>query len=59
MFKAIQNLEFQCLKKTEFRIPMFGKSQNSEFQCLKTEPKFRFSMFLKKDEFRILMLRKR
>ena len=39
-----QSLEFQCLEKPKFRIPMFGKAkiqnsnvwkgQNSEFQCL-------------------------
>ena len=27
-----QNLEFQCLEKQKFTIPMFGKAKNREFQ---------------------------
>ena len=27
-----QNLEFQCLGKQKFTIPMFGKAKNREFQ---------------------------
>ena len=29
-----QNLEFQCLQKPKFTIPVFGKAKNKEFQCL-------------------------
>ena len=44
MFGKSQRLEFQCLEKpkfkipmsgkAKFRIPMFGKRRNLEFQCL-------------------------
>ena len=35
MFGKSQNLEFQCLEKLKFRIPMFEERGNLEFQSLK------------------------
>ena len=37
-----QNLEFQCLEKPTFTIPMFGKAKHKEFQCLE-KPKIKNS----------------
>ena len=36
MFGKSQNLEFQCLEKANFGIPVIGKSQNFEFKCVET-----------------------
>ena len=41
-----QNLEFQCLEKLTFRIPMFRKSQNLEYQYLE-KTKLRIGIFVK------------
>ena len=47
MFGKSQNLDFQCLEKPKFRIPMFGKSLNLEFQCLEKLISLEFLMFKK------------
>ena len=44
MFGKSQNLEFQCLEKANFGIPVIGKSQNFEFKCVETL-KCRIQMF--------------
>ena len=38
--KKKKHINFQCLEKAQFGIPMFERSLNLEFQCLE-KPKFR------------------
>ena len=46
MFGKSQSLEFQCLEKTKFRIPILKKRKKLEFHCLK-KPKFKNPMIEK------------
>ena len=66
-FAERQNLEFQCVEKPKFTIPIFGKAknknsndwnrQNSYFRCLEM-PKLRISMFEKAQNLQFQCLEK-